>query len=530
MLICQFGFVEKVFSSDFDNFAKFKPPIKFLTTYDDHIEALENAFITAKKRILITNYGKIYWGAYKQLENLILQASAKGVKIYYRFNYDDKATNVIPKSIQQLFCTYGVDYDTFSSHAKIIAVDHHTLIVGSFNWLTELNSPWRSLNRSLVFQSCDKNSSLGFSNLVYSAIETMWLALKYYRNRDFRAPQNQKAAYHIRRGFMDDSKIYELTGPASGKIKFTSNSHLANFNEKISSISYKFIIDNQRLELLKLFEMVQKRIVIFSPFVSHDNLNPNYYDSSGKNTYQRDFVYGLLENVLKKGIEICFCCLPEHKSKINTYLNSLLKYCPNQIKILTSKLHTKTLIVDDAIISEGSFNWLSTSRDEVNPNHKFEAIAFCSGNAAQKEIERFYKTNIGKKINAAFSYSNSNSLFSRKRKYESDRQYRNKRYKRTNLINNEEKNPYFFHREKELEKECWIYNPLWVKHSPTYYYLIYNNYYDIMSRGRNPYHYGGFCARINKKIYLRDRAGKILYFSSVQLAKIALAESLFKEH
>lgn len=63
-----------------------------------------------------------------------------------------------------------------------------------------------------------------------------------------------------------------------------------------------------------------------------------------------------------------------------------------------SNFHLKTLIVDDEVITEGSFNWLSAVRDEESEFHNHEATLLVRGSAASTLIQQFYDSPIGQKV------------------------------------------------------------------------------------------------------------------------------------
>ena len=51
-------------------------------------------------------------------------------------------------------------------------------------------------------------------------------------------------------------------------------------------------------------------------------------------------------------------------------------------------IHSKTLVVADRAIAEGSFNWLSAMRDRTNQYYNYEASYLVSGPDAKADIQR----------------------------------------------------------------------------------------------------------------------------------------------
>ena len=72
------------------------------------------------------------------------------------------------------------------------------------------------------------------------------------------------------------------------------------------------------------------------------------------------------------------------------------------------------MIMDDTHIAEGSFNWLSASRERFSDYHNHEATFIVDGEAASSLIEHFYQSEVGgtlsryqDKINPVDDYSTS---------------------------------------------------------------------------------------------------------------------------
>jgi len=57
----------------------------------------------------------------------------------------------------------------------------------------------------------------------------------------------------------------------------------------------------------------------------------------------------------------------------------------------SNRMHSKTLAVDEKWISEGSFNWLSASRDEQSAFQRHEASMICEGPGVRDFIDAAWR-------------------------------------------------------------------------------------------------------------------------------------------
>lgn len=484
-----------------------KASVQAITTHEGHRKGLEDAFERAQTKILVTNYGNLYSSVLntRLFQELIPAACQKGVKVYFRYNYDDKKDNRYPpihRQVQEYLDNYGVNVAWVQTHAKIVAVDHQLVMMGSFNWLTDFASPpkYRSFNRSIVYQG----------EGTYQMIEDIWKVIKYYRNKEFGGYNptslNYKQAYLFKRNpHNQESKEYDLG--------------------KGSTLSYVPVIEEHRRKILNIFERAEDRIVILSPFVSGE----------GPKTYQRDFIIPLLTNALKRNITVCFVCLPEHEQKIRSYLNPLLMRYPHLKLLSYANIHAKTILMDDKLIAEGSFNWLCAARDEIYSSHKHEATLSCEGPIAKHLIREFYQTPVGKFVEKTVvgqqRYSGSNK---RKRDHSektSTCTFKAKRQK-TEPLSPSQTTSFFFQRQEEVNKDMWVNHPFWVPYATGYNYFINEKFFEVMSG--ETFSREGYCVRINKQEYITDDAKdekdpEIKYFPTSQKAKEA-AYDIFKQH
>jgi hypothetical protein len=123
----------------------------------------------------------------------------------------------------------------------------------------------------------------------------------------------------------------------------------------------------------------KKRVIFCSPYIS------------SKCNYQLDFSKELIKETLDRKVFVFFICRKEDyglfgfREHIKDFLNnSTYIHLSNLIFICFSnylcknaivefpEIHFKTMIVDEDKISEGSFNWLSASRELYSEHHNHE--------------------------------------------------------------------------------------------------------------------------------------------------------------
>lgn len=131
--------------------------------------------------------------------------------------------------------------------------------------------------------------------------------------------------------------------------------------------------------LRRAFEVAKKELIIVSPFISINAINDDSLIQFVKSAIDRgvsitvftdsklDLINGKLKENSAKGRELLA------KNGIN-------------IKAING-IHNKTLIVDDTILVEGSFNWLSATRDEESHYYRLETSIVLKGEQAKKYIK-----------------------------------------------------------------------------------------------------------------------------------------------
>lgn len=119
--------------------------------------------------------------------------------------------------------------------------------------------------------------------------------------------------------------------------------------------------------LKRAFVVAEKRLVIVSPFISikaiqADNLLPD------------------IQRLREKNIEVVIYtdkyldCTDNHKLKANSDIGRKELVKAGAKLFVLNGIHNKAVAVDDKILMEGSFNWLSASRDENNSRYEVSQV------------------------------------------------------------------------------------------------------------------------------------------------------------
>jgi len=324
-----------------------------LNTIEEHIKLLQYAMTTAKKSLLITSYEinhSIFLKA--DLYNLIRQARQRGVKFYIYYNNSKK----IPENIKRFFQENEVRCAPRLIHSKILVIDKALVAIGSFNWLGSMDA--------------DRGSSICEGSIVYKGekcdfiINNLWNHIDNYRN-------------------LQSNKISQVKAFENNEKNIIAQSYPIG---RDSLLTYLTRLNSHRNHINSVFLKAEKRIIVCSPFIS------------GKLSYIVDFNPFLLAKTINRNVEIFFVC-----SENNDYLNKFTDYLSNisstHIHVIPlDGFHLKTVIVDDREITEGSFNWLSATRDPDSPYHNHESSFTVSGNAAKALIKHFYDSRVGQAV------------------------------------------------------------------------------------------------------------------------------------
>lgn len=164
------------------------------------------------------------------------------------------------------------------------------------------------------------------------------------------------------------------------------------FADEKNELSSSFLFDQEQIKsdnrvstldghvkcLRAAFRSAKKRIVIVSPFISIKAIEADQ----------------LLEKVLSvtsKGVDV-IVYTDKHLDVYNGNLKPASKLgreklieAGAQLKILNG-IHNKAIVMDETILVEGSFNWLSAVRDKTNPYYRFEVSQIIRESEAKMQI------------------------------------------------------------------------------------------------------------------------------------------------
>lgn len=320
-----------------------------LSTPEAHIRCLQEGIKNAQNSILITSYGVDHEAFTNgDLHRLLAEASQRGVKIYI-YNIDSKDTDDVTF---KFFCKYNIAFDAAFTHAKIFAVDDRRVAIGSYSWLSKSNT-WENATFHIIGKECT------------DIVPLLWEDLKYYRNLQF-GNLRQIEEYEDN-SENDEADTWEL--------------------DETTELHYIHTLNTHRDFIADVFQNVKRKVVFCAPFI-----NPN----SG---YQEDFSKKLLGQTLRRGVHIYFVCRAEDPNfdLFKNHLGSLLD-SPYMHLLSLSNIHLKTVLVDDETIAEGSFNWLSASRDEGSEYHNHEVTLILDGQKSTESIQNFYASLVGQEI------------------------------------------------------------------------------------------------------------------------------------
>lgn len=117
--------------------------------------------------------------------------------------------------------------------------------------------------------------------------------------------------------------------------------------------------DRHRALLLEAFQVARDRLLVSSPFLTEAAI-------------KADQILNLVESATSKGVEVTIytgmSTSQETRGEIDAAPQRTALTKAGAAVMVTSKVHAKTLAADDALLVEGSFNWLSASRSPTYSN------------------------------------------------------------------------------------------------------------------------------------------------------------------
>ncbi|NAS30449.1 hypothetical protein GTQ40_05675 [Flavobacteriaceae bacterium R38] len=149
---------------------------------------------------------------------------------------------------------------------------------------------------------------------------------------------------------------------------------------KPNSIDRIETLEKHRKSLKKCFKIAQKELIIFSPFISIKAI-------------EEDNIIALINEVTNHGVKVTiltdkYLDRVRNKLKENSELGRQAIKATKANLIKVNGIHNKTICVDDKIIIEGSFNWLSATRDSNSPYLRKETSVIIQGSKVKEDIER----------------------------------------------------------------------------------------------------------------------------------------------
>ncbi|KAA1242594.1 AAA domain-containing protein [Aquimarina sp. RZ0] len=144
-------------------------------------------------------------------------------------------------------------------------------------------------------------------------------------------------------------------------------------------------LESHRSCLKKVFRVARKELIVFSPFISINAIQKDEIEKHIKESVDKDVKVRIITD---KTFDI-----DKQTQRLKPYSekgrNAIENVGANLL--IDNGIHNKTICVDDAILIEGSFNWLSATRDKKSPYHKKNASVIIQGDKVKEDIERIKK-------------------------------------------------------------------------------------------------------------------------------------------
>ena len=142
-------------------------------------------------------------------------------------------------------------------------------------------------------------------------------------------------------------------------------------------------LEQHRKSLEKCFKVAQKELIVFSPFISIKAI-------------EDDNIIALINETIARGVKVTiltdkYLDKVRNKLKENSELGRKAITATKANLIEVNGIHNKTICIDDRILIEGSFNWLSATRDTNSPYHRKETSVIIQGTKVKEDIERIKK-------------------------------------------------------------------------------------------------------------------------------------------
>lgn len=235
---------------------------------------------------------------------------------------------------------------------------------------------------SLVYGSQDGNTRFIDSkvNLLNVAVSRAQHSFLLFGNMDALSIKDDKPSARLARQLLseeDNEMRFPLT-PRRNLLTKTGTRHLST-------------LEDHRAMLQEAFTSAQKELLIVSPFLARRAL-------------EEDNVPEMVRDAVTRGVAVeiysdsTFHNSPGSKTKLGECVE-ILRQAGAQVS-LVERFHNKTLIVDDFILVEGSFNWFSASRSgaHVRQEHSIRYASTEVAGIKQKAKESLAKRNAGASV------------------------------------------------------------------------------------------------------------------------------------
>jgi phosphatidylserine/phosphatidylglycerophosphate/cardiolipin synthase-like enzyme len=139
-------------------------------------------------------------------------------------------------------------------------------------------------------------------------------------------------------------------------------------------------LEQHREQLAQAMEQARDRLLIVSPYLS-------------RNAIREDEIPDRVQACSRRGVEvtIAYCRdLMGRRQKEADELRDLLE-ASGAIVLALDRVHNKSLAVDSDWIVEGSFNWLSASRNPRSAHHRYEVSMLCRSPQANEMIGKLWR-------------------------------------------------------------------------------------------------------------------------------------------
>jgi superfamily I DNA and/or RNA helicase len=152
------------------------------------------------------------------------------------------------------------------------------------------------------------------------------------------------------------------------------------FEDSVSRVNS---LKQHRSVLVKAIEKTTEVLYLFSPFISSWAIEAdNICELISKKTKEGVRIYVVTDSKLD---------IQEGKLKPQTVDGRKMLSDSGAKLLIVNGIHNKTIVIDDSILIEGSFNWLSAVRDETNRYHRYESSIILQGEEALTKIEEAKK-------------------------------------------------------------------------------------------------------------------------------------------